>query len=290
MAVKQAFMFPGQGSQQSGMGAELFERYQVECQLASQLLGYDIVKLCLDEDTTLLNQTRYTQPALYFVSCLAWLEYKQKHPIEETFFLGHSLGLYAALFAAGYFSLQTGLEIVAKRGALMDEVKDGAMLAVVGEGLEHIEDMLTEHEVYDVDVANYNSPMQVVLSGKRKGIDKLRKQLKLQGLRCVSLAVSGAFHSRYMESARQAFFDYLMAQDFATPTHQVISTTNAQWVERHFLLEELSFQLVQPVRWSQTIQSLHQRFAGIEYVEIGPGVVLTRLNNQIAALIGSVNR
>lgn len=284
MDVKQAFMFPGQGSQSAGMGQELFKRYQPLCQQASQLLGYDLVKLCLDEDTTKLNQTRYTQPALYFVSCLAWMDYKDKHDVQGAVFLGHSLGLYAAMFAAGYFSLETGLAIVSKRGSLMDEIKDGAMLAVVGDGLENIQDHLIEHEVYDVDVANYNSQRQVVLSGKRKGIDKLREKLSQQGLRCVRLPVSGAFHSRYMEPARQRFFDFLINQEFTQPNAKVVSTSSGEWVHRHFLLEELSFQLVQPVRWVQTIQSLNQRNAGIEYVEIGPGHVLTRLNNQIAAL------
>lgn len=274
-------MFPGQGSQHLGMGQDLFAQYPDLCARADEVAGYSIAELCLTDPHRRLDQTAYTQQAIYFVSCLAYLDYVDRFSDRHVRrVLGHSLGLYPALFAAGVFDLFAGLEIVAKRGALMQEAHGGGMVAVMGAGLRDIDEQLVGLEFYDVDIANYNSPDQVVLSAATARIDALVPRLEQAGHRCAPLPVSGAFHSRHMEQARREFARFLLDRDFAPPDKAVVSTTSGQLVDAEHLLEELVFQLVKPVRWWQTVAYLAR--AGYEtFDEVGPGDVLTKLNTRI---------
>lgn len=276
-----AYMFPGQGSQFRGMGKDLFERYPEQCRLARDVLGYPIEDLCCDDKNDTLNRTSYTQPAVFFVSCLAYLAKRAEVDVAPDFVLGHSVGLYAALFAAGVIDLRSGLEIVARRGRLMEESSAGAMLAVIGDNLSAIPDLLIKHGHYDIDMANHNSPEQTVVSGPSESIEAASRDLQQEGFRCIRLAVSGPFHSRYMDAARVAFLRYLIGKAFQKPSVAVISTTSGCKVTLEYLLEELSFQLIRPVRWLHTVRYLSRCYPSLTFEEVGPGRVLSQFNIKI---------
>ncbi len=281
MASGSVIMFPGQGSQHVGMGQEVLDRYPDLCEEAGDAVGYDIRALCLRDEHGRLEQTAYTQQAVYFVSCLAYLDHAERVEDEQVrYLIGHSLGLYPALFAAGVFGLVDGLRVVAKRGDLMQQVRNGAMLAVIGSHVAEIEDRLAGADVFDVDVANYNCPDQVVLSGTKARLAELVPRLEQAAYRCVPLAVSGAFHSRHMEPCRREFARYLLDREFAAPTKTVISTTSGHIVDSQHLMEEMTYQMVRPVRWWQTVAHLAEH-GSTRFVEIGPGTVLTKLNAKI---------
>ncbi|GHI04298.1 ACP S-malonyltransferase [Streptomyces cellostaticus] len=274
-------MFPGQGSQRLGMGEEVFDAYPRLCDRADEIVGYSLRELCLKDPHGLLNETSYTQQAIYFVSCLMYLAYAEEYGDEPVRCVtGHSLGLYPALFAAGVFDLFEGLEIVSKRGALMQEARDGAMVAVLGPQANDIDEHLVQLEFFDVDVANYNRWDQVVLSAAKPRLDELVPRLEEIGHRCVWLPVSGAFHSRHMEPARREFARFLREREFAPPTKTVVSTTSGRTLGAQHLLEEMVFQLVKPVRWWQTVTYL-ARTGHKTFEEIGPGRVLTKLSAEI---------
>jgi malonyl CoA-acyl carrier protein transacylase len=279
-------MFPGQGSQHPGMGKDLFERYPMYCHDAEAILGYSFVDLCLQNWERRLDQTAYTQPALYFVCCLTYLNYLRQagRSLDDPYdgcLLGHSLGLFPALFAAGVFDLMTGLRIVAKRGELMQAIFGGGMLAVLGLSAAKLREKLIQFDCFDVDVANDNAPGQVVLSGQEARMQQLAPLLEQAGLRCVPLPVSGAFHSRYMEPCRVQFAEFLLDLDLKPLQKTVISSTSGDAIGDEHLIEEMAFQLVKPVRWSLTIQSLLRRYPQARFVELGPGQVLTNLQGKI---------
>ncbi|MBA4696803.1 MAG: ACP S-malonyltransferase [Legionella sp.] len=272
-------MFPGQGSQVQGMGKELFQAYPLETAFASDLLGYDVVSLCLNDKEQRLNATQYTQPLIYLVSALAFLEAKQNPDAV----IGHSLGLYTALFATGVFTFVQGLAIVKERARLMAQAQNGSMLAVIGEHCDRLADLLITEGFNDVDIANDNTYTQRVLSGKKDRLAALAPLLHKAHFRIVPLAVSGAFHSRYMKDVAHSFFKFLSQYDFAEPKIPVISSTHGGFISSSHLLEELTYQLVQPVRWRQTIVSLINKYPQAHFQEIGPGHVLSQLNQQIMA-------
>jgi malonyl CoA-acyl carrier protein transacylase len=276
-----AYMFPGQGSQFPGMGQELFVKYAEHVDQANNVLGYSIADLCIRDQERRLNRTRFTQPAIFFVSCLYYLERKRRNALPDLV-LGHSLGLYSALFAAAVFDLQTGLEIVARRGALMEAASDGAMLAVISKDPEALTSFLAEYG-HDIDIANYNSPSQAVLSCMIDRVEVISRDLERAGFKTVRLPVSGPFHSRYMEPARVEFMKYLLEREFQDPSCMVVSTTSGSPITADYLLEELCFQLVRPVRWAQTIKYLAERIPDITFQEIGPSRVLSRLTTETLA-------
>lgn len=280
MTMKIAYMFPGQGSQFAGMGEGLFGQFPAECAVAEEVLGYSLEELCQDPRSNRLNQTQYTQPAVYFVSCLWYLERSRRAPPPDLL-LGHSLGLYAAMFAGGMMSLRTGLEVVKRRAELMQAATGGAMLAVIGQEAGAAQNFLLEHEYADIDVANYNAPDQIVFSGAAETISALELRLNGEQFRCIRLPVSGAFHSRLMEAARLEFTRGLLLREFNPPVIPVVSTTSATPVSLEFIVEELGFQLVRPVRWHQTVRYLAETYADLKFTEIGPGQVTSKLTTRI---------
>lgn len=273
---KRVYVFPGQGSQRLGMGAELFEQFPEHVAQADAILGYSLKTLCLEDPDQQLSNTRFTQPALYTVGALAFLAKQQADPRKADFLAGHSLGEYCALFAAGAFSFETGLKLVKKRGELMALATGGSMAAVIGRSPDEVHSLLAQHGLDALDVANYNSPSQVVLAGPVEALSEAREIFQALDITFVVLPVSAPFHSRYMQGAMQAFGDYLATFDYAPLHTPVIANINAAPYRDQALVETLTQQICGSVRWLDTVQYL-MRQGRFEFEELGPGEVLTKL-------------
>ncbi len=276
-----AFLFPGQGSQSSGMGSELFLRFPELVEQSDQILGYSIKELCLREDASDLNLTNFTQPALYIVSCLhanALLE-EGKTP---SFAAGHSVGEFSALQCANVFSFLDGLKMVTKRGEIMSKVSGGGMAAVIGIDADKITSVLDEQGADQIDLANFNSPGQIVISGPEIQIKQVLSPIKDSGARMVvPLKVSGAFHSRMMQEPAAEFAVFLQNFSFSTLQFPVFSNVEAKPYGNFESISSLLVrQIYSPVRWTEVITGLRQK--GVEdFIECGPGKVLTKLLRQI---------
>ncbi|MCY7259599.1 ACP S-malonyltransferase [Pseudomonas protegens] len=273
---KRVYVFPGQGSQRLGMGAELFEQFPEQVAQADRILGYSLKTLCLEDPEQQLSNTRFTQPALYTVSALAFLAKQQADPRKADFLAGHSLGEYCALFAAGAFSFETGLKLVKKRGELMALASGGGMAAVIGRSPEEVNSLLVQHGLGALDVANYNSASQVVLAGPVEALSHAREIFQALDITFVVLPVSAPFHSRYMHSAMGAFGDYLATFDYSPLHTPVIANINAAPYRDQDLVANLTRQICGSVRWLDTVQYL-MRQGTFECEELGPGEVLTKL-------------
>lgn len=281
------FVFPGQGSQRRGMGQDLFDRIPEFTSLEREidkLLGYSVRKLCLEDANKQLAQTQYTQPCLYVVNALHYYKERAERG-QPDYFAGHSLGEYNALLAAGAIDFMTGLRLVQKRGELMAMAKNGAMAAIVGLSPETLTRVLEEHQLTGLNVANYNSPTQTVISGLAPDIQRAGPIFQNAGAKMVMpLPVSAAFHSRYMAGAAKAFETFLGEFHFSNWAVPVISNVTGQpypsddadRAVRLFLVK----QIVRPVLWTQSIRFLLGKGAST-FTETGPGDVLTRLIGQI---------
>ena len=275
------FMFPGQGSQSIGMGAELFERYPGLVAEADAILGYSITELCLENPDGRLKSTDYTQPALYTVNVLSFLAKVEDEDITSDFVIGHSLGEYSALYAAGAFDFATGLKLVQKRGALMSDVSGGGMAAILGMDGDAVATALAELGADRIDVANFNSPRQTVISGLKADIETFAPQLEEKGARrVVILPVSGAFHSRYMKPAADEFEAFLAAFSFSSLKVPCIANCSAKPYTDESIASNLVSQIYSSVQWINTIRGLREQGADT-FVEVGPGTVLSGLARQI---------
>ena len=273
------YMFPGQGSQAKGMGIELFSYFPEQIKQADEVLGYSIKELCLEDPKQQLSHTEYTQPALYVIEALSFLARAAEEPMPE-YLIGHSLGEYAALFAAGAFDFVTGLKLVQKRGELMAQASGGGMLAVINLTEDRIKFLLKVNGLDSVDFANFNSPKQIVLSGPAVDIAKANELLASEALMCVPLKVSGAFHSRYMQSAADEFAKFIAPFQFAPLQSQVIANVSSEPYSDNTVKDNLVKQITHPVRWTETIRYLKNQGETV-FIEVGPGNVLTRLVAQI---------
>ena len=275
-------VFPGQGSQKKGMGESLFDDFPQLTSRADAILGYSIKSLCLDDPDNLLGQTQYTQPAIYVVSALAYLKRSDESKTKPDFLAGHSLGEYTALFAAGAFDFETGLKLVRKRGELMARATGGGMAAVIGLLPDEIFEVLSRNGLSDIAVANYNTPSQTVISGLRKDIDRAQPVFEKvkKGVLYIPLKVSGAFHSRFMEPARQEFSGYLDSFEFSELALPVVSNVTARPYLAGRIKENLIRQLTSSVQWTDSIRYLMGKGTMI-FEEVGPGKVLTGMIRKI---------
>jgi len=275
------YVFPGQGSQYPGMGGELFDQFPELVKQADEVLGCSIKNLCLDDPEKRLNQTDYTQPALYIVNALTYLSKTEKTDLRPCFVAGHSLGEYNALFAAGAFDFITGLKLVQKRGQTMVKVTGGGMAAVIGMQPDKIKQVLKNTSFDTIDIANYNSPKQTVISGRKEDIDAVKTVFEDAGAKLfIPLKVSGAFHSRYMHEAQNEFADFLEHFKFHPLKIPVIANYTAAPYLNDETMNNMVRQISNPVRWVESIQYLKQQLEP-EFEEIGPGKVLTKLIAQI---------
>lgn len=277
------YVFPGQGSQTKGMGAELFAAFPDYLEKANRILGYSMQTLCLEDPKGELGQTQFTQPALYVVNALSYLKQSQENPTPPQFVAGHSLGEYNALFAAGVFDFETGLKLVQKRGALMSQASGGGMAAVIGLTIDAVEKLLQDSRFSSLAIANVNSHLQIIVTGQKEAILNAESLFTEAGARMyIPLNVSGAFHSRYMDDAQHEFSEFIKGFSFGAPKIPVIANLTALPYEPDQILSTLSLQINHPVLWRQTIEYLIAKGETV-FQELGPGKVL-------AGLIGKIQK
>jgi trans-AT polyketide synthase, acyltransferase and oxidoreductase domains len=276
-----AVMFPGQGSQSTGMGRQLFAAFPQQTRLASEVLGYSIQRLCLEDPDKRLNDTAYTQPAIYVVSALGFLRKRiDGDPAAEAeYALGHSLGEYNALQAAGAFDFETGLRLVAKRGEIMARVRDGAMAAVLQTEAGRVRELLDRDGLHDVDLANYNTPTQTVVSGRKDDIERAMQSLERVGVAAILLKVTAAFHSRHMREAAEEFAGFARGLDYAEPQRTVIANSDATPYGADDIADRLAAQIAMPVRWLDSVRYLIDRGVS-EFIEIN-SAILSRMVAEI---------
>lgn len=271
-------IFPGQGAQYKGMGAELFQQFPELVATADNILGYSIETLCLENPDNCLAQTEYTQPALYTVNALHYFSHLDNANQPE-YLAGHSLGEYNALLASGAFNFETGLKLVQLRGRLMSQAKGGAMLAIVRVNEQQLKIVLQNHQLDDIDIANYNSPSQFVISGSVEKINQAKQVFEKEKILAIPLKVSGAFHSRYMQEIALEFQQFLNSFEFNSLSIPVISNVTARPYEND-IKQLLVQQISHSVKWTESIQYLLAKNE-TDFKEVGPGKVLSKLNLDI---------
>lgn len=273
------YLFPGQGAQRVGMGRAEFDRFPDLEQQASEVLGYSVRRLCLEDPDSQLGDTRYTQPAMYVVNALAYRAWSEDGPAPDMA-LGHSLGEYNALEAAGAFNFAEGLRLVTARAAAMATVTGGGMTAVIGLDETYLRFLLQRAGFDTLDLANLNTPQQTVLAGPVDDLTEFEPILEDAGARMVRrLDVSGPFHSRYMTPAAEAFAPRLRAAAFGHLAFPVIANCIARPYENDRIAELLARQIDHTVRWTESLQPLVDR-DDVDFVEIG-GTTMTSMIRQI---------
>ena len=270
--TKTAWVFPGQGSQQVGMGADLLELSAVKDKFeqAEEILGWSVPEICQSEEQ--VSRTLYTQPSLYVVESIL-ADLLRERGQRPDLVAGHSLGEYIALYIAGVFDWSTGLRLVKRRAELMDSATGGMMAALIGFDRDQLQQQIDQTS--DVVLANDNSPVQVVISGTPEAVTAVLSQVKSK--RAVPLKVSGAFHSPFMAAAAAQFQEVLASIQFQSAQVPVLSNVEpTPTVDASVLKQRLTQQITGSVRWREISQRLPDE--GIQrVVEIGPGTVLTGL-------------
>lgn len=281
--MRTAILFPGQGSQKVGMGLEHYEsnpQFRTIIDEADELLGYSLSEIMFEGPSDELTLTKYTQPAIFVHSYALFATLDLKPDVMA----GHSLGEFSALTAAGALEFNEALELVALRGQKMQEAGDenpGTMAAIIGMDDETVDEICVEASKEigkPVVPANYNCPGQLVISGDVDAVHKAVDLAKERGCRLAKiLPVSGAFHSPLMKSAFEALERKLENTTFFRPRFKVFCNFTAEPTrEESELKDNILQQLVNPVRWTQTLLNMEKDGVN-SFVEVGPGNVLQGL-------------
>lgn len=281
-----AYIFPGQGSQFSGMGKDLYESSEKAKALfdkANEILGFNITEIMFNGTDEELKQTKVTQPAIFLHSVILAAVADDFKPEMVA---GHSLGEFSALVANGVLSFEDGLKLVYKRALAMQkacEINPSTMAAILALDDDKVEEICASIEGEVVVAANYNCPGQLVISGSNKGIEIACELMKAAGAkRALPLPVGGAFHSPLMEPARIELADAINGTTFSKPTCPIYQNVNAApSTDTEEIKKNLIAQLTAPVRWTQTVQNMITDGASL-FVECGPGKVLQGLVKKVA--------
>lgn len=292
---KLAFVFPGQGSQYVEMGKDFYENFDLAkkyFEKANDILGFDLKELCFNGPEEKLTETQNTQPAIFTVSMIAYELLKSKG-IEPEMVAGHSLGEYAALCAAGVFDFETGLKLVRKRGELMSSAvndgSEGTMAAIIALNQSKIEEICNKVDGV-CELANINSPMQIVISGEKEAIKEAMELASEAGAKkVVELNVSSAFHSQLMEPAKNKLKSYIESIEFNDPVMPVVANSTANIVKnKDEIVTALEKQLTSPVRWVESMELMGNEDIDLA-LEVGPGRVLKALMRRIDRSIKTYN-
>ncbi|MEO1147909.1 MAG: ACP S-malonyltransferase [Cyanobacteria bacterium J06638_22] len=271
--MKTAWVFPGQGSQAIGMGADLVDAPAAIARFeqAESILGWSVPHVCQSEDDK-VSKTLYTQSCLYVIESIL-VDLLRQRGQEPSFVAGHSLGEYVALYAAEVLDFSTGLHLVKRRSELMDTASEGMMAALIGFDREQLEQSIAATD--GVVLANDNNASQVVISGTKEGVEVVMAAVKTK--RAVPLNVSGAFHSPLMTAAASEFQEVLESVIFQPAKVPVLSNVEpTPTTDADTLKQRLAQQMTGSVRWREI--SLQLSTEGVEKVtEVGPGKVLTGL-------------
>ena len=283
--MKQAYVFPGQGAQFSGMGKDLYEMNAEAKALfdkANEILGFNITEIMFGGTADELKQTKVTQPAVFLHSVIL----AKVMNIQPAAVAGHSLGEFSALVAAGALSFEDGLRLVSKRAMAMQkccESQPGGMAAIL-----NLEDAVVEQVCGEIDgivvAANYNCPGQLVISGADEAVNEACEKLKAAGAkRALRLPVGGAFHSPLMEAARAELEQAIAEVEFKTPVCPIYQNVDAMpQTDAEVIKANLIAQLTAPVRWTQIAKNMIAD--GVEsFTELGPGNVLQGLIKKVDA-------
>lgn len=288
MIDKTVFMFPGQGSQKVGMGKDLAENYKIAkstFEEADDILKMKISELCFSGDEEKLKQTKYTQLAVFTVS-LAIFRVLQENEITPSAVAGHSLGEYSALVASDVLSFVDALELIQKRAYLMKEAAEknpGGMVAVLGLDSEQIEEVCHQaSSVCTINVANYNCPGQIVISGEFEALELATELAEKMGAkRCIPLAVSGAFHSELMLPAEDGMKEAVTDVEFNSPEVKFVQNVTGDYVcSPEIIRQNLVSQITSSVKWESSMSRLISDGFSL-FVEVGPGKVLSGLLRRI---------
>lgn len=275
---KTAFIFPGQGAQYCGMGQDFYENSETAKKVfdrATELLGFSVPELCFEKNDR-LDITEYTQAAMVTTS-VAMMQVMEEQGYRPDVAAGLSLGEYPALVAAGVMSADDAILTVRKRGILMQEavpVGVGGMSAVLGMTAEQINEVVDRLE--GVQVANYNCPGQIVISGRKDAVEEAAEKLKEAGAkRVIPLNVSGPFHSYLLEEAGKKLGEFLKNVKISEPVIPYVANVTAQYVTRAEDVKPLlEKQVSSSVRWQQSVETMLAD--GVDrFVEIGPGKTLS---------------
>ena len=281
-----AYIFPGQGSQFSGMGKDLFEssaKAQEMFTAADEILGFSISKIMFEGTDEELKQTKVTQPAVFLHSVIAFACLENPQPDMVA---GHSLGEFSALVANQTLSFEDALRLVSIRAQAMQracELAPSTMAAVLNyESEQQVADICASIPGEMVVAANYNATSQLVISGSVAGIDKAIEKLKEAGVRkAIKLPVGGAFHSPFMEPAREELAEAIEKAAFKNPVCAVYQNVSAKAeTDATAIKQNLIAQLTSSVRWTQSVRQMKEDGA-TEFIEVGPGNVLQGLVKKI---------
>lgn len=289
--MSRLIIFPGQGAQYGGMAKDLYEQNDKARAVLDEIFSYvdfDLKEIMFSEDDSRLNDTKYTQPAL-FAHSLAVLA---ATGLKGDYLLGHSLGELPALVHAGVVTLKDGVRLVATRGELMSRADSGAMAAVIGMGFKDLEEACISASDGNTKVvpANINAPDQVVVSGDKEAVDRFKELAKERGARrIIPLKVSGAFHSHLMEPARLQFKEFteqITFQDAKIPVIQNVSA-NAE-TEAGVIKHQFVEQITHPVRFVECVETAAE-LGVTEAIEVGPKKVQSGLVRKITKEIATSN-
>ncbi len=281
---KIALIFPGQGSQYIGMGRVLCENYDIANRIfeeAGDALGFDLKKLCIEGNFQELTRTENTQPAILTASVAAYKVYMQEYGMIPSFCAGHSLGEFSALTCVNAIGFTDAVKIVRARGQFMQEAASdsGAMAAISNIDTALVEEVCSRYKNPDniAVISNYNSPVQVVISGHKTAVTEVGNILAEKGARVVPLNVSAPFHSPLMQPAADKLAEELKKYNYNPLKYPVISNVTAlPYTSHESIIENLTMQMVQPVRWQESMEFLTANKIELA-IELGPQAVLRNL-------------